>query len=360
MTSQHLIQLEPLRNAMRELVRGFGSEPREVELVADALIEANLRGHDSHGIGMLPRYADAYREGELKPNAHVAVRIDAGTLLALDGCAGFGQVVGREAMTLGIERARRHGSCIVALGNAHHLGRIGEWAEMGVAAGLVSIHFVNVISRPIVAPWGGSDARLGTNPFAVGIPVEGGEPFVLDLATSVVAQGKTRVAHNKGVQLPPGQMIDDQGRPTTNPAYGVVPPLGALLPFGEHKGFGLSLACELLGGALAAGMSVHGAADGKRRVLNGMLAILIDPAGIADPAQFQAQLKASMDWVKASPPQQGVERVLTAGEPERASRTARTVQGIPVDDATWREILAAATSLGVSPETVGRLAGVGA
>jgi uncharacterized oxidoreductase len=155
-------------------------------------------------------------------------------------------------------------------------------------------------------------------------------------------------------------MIDDQGRPTTNPAYGVVPPLGALLPFGEHKGFGLSLACELLGGALAAGMSVHGAADGKRRVLNGMLAILIDPAGIADPAQFQAQLKASMDWVKASPPQQGVKRVLTAGEPERASRTARTVQGIPVDDATWREILAAATSLGVSPETVGRLAGVGA
>jgi uncharacterized oxidoreductase len=358
MKPQHLIRLDPLRNAMREVVRGFGSDPREVDLVADALIEANLRGHDSHGIGMLPRYADAFREGELKVNGHVTVRIDTGTLLGLDGGAAFGQVVGREAMTLGIERARQHGSCIVALGNAHHLGRIGEWAEMAVAAGLVSMHFVNVISRPIVAPWGGRDARLGTNPFAVGIPVEGGEPFVLDLATSVIAQGKTRVAHNKGVPLPPGQMLDDHGRATTDPAYGVVPPLGALLPFGEHKGFGLSLACELLGGALAAGMSVQGAADGKRRVLNGMLAVVIDPAAIADAARFQEQMKATIEWVKASPPREGVERVLTAGEPERAAREARTANGIPVDDATWNEILAAAKQLGVSPEVVNRLAGV--
>ena len=131
-----------------------------------------------------------------------------------------------------------------------------------------------------------------------------------------------------------------------------------LLPFGEHKGFGLSLACELLGGALAAGMSVQGAADGKRRVLNGMLAVVIDPAAIADAARFQEQMKATIEWVKASPPREGVERVLTAGEPERAAREARTANGIPVDDATWTEILAAAQQLGVSPEVVNRLAGV--
>lgn len=360
MTTYHHIPLESLRTAVREVVRGFGSEPREVELVSEALIQANLTGHDSHGIGMLPRYAEAFREGGLRPNVHVETRVDTGTLLALDGRAGFGQVVGQEAMELGIERAQRHGSCIVAVGNSHHLGRIGQWAEMAVAAGLVSIHFVNVISRPIVAPWAGGDARVGTNPFAVGIPVAGGEPFVLDFATSVIAQGKARVAYNKGVALKPGQMIDDSGRPTTDPAYGVVPPLGALLPFGEHKGFGLSLACELLGGALAAGLSVHGPDEGKRRVLNGMLSVLIDPAQIADSDRFQAEMQATIEWVKASPPQAGVERVRIAGEPEREARAARSAEGVPVDAATWREILAAAESLGVSAEVVNAHAGVGA
>jgi len=360
MAGDHLIELSRLRDAVHEVVRGFGSAPAEVERVAAALVEANLRGHDSHGIGMLPRYAEAFREGGLVPNTSVTVRLDTGTLLGLDGGAGFGQVVGGEAMRLGIERAREHGSCIVALGNAHHLGRIGEWAEMAVAAGLVSIHFVNVISRPIVAPWGGRDARLGTNPFAIGIPVEGSDPFVLDMATSVIAQGKTRVAHNKGVPLAPGQLLDDQGRPTTDPVYGVLQPLGALLPFGEHKGFGLSLACELLGGALAAGMSVSGAADGQRRVLNGMLTILIDPASLADAEAFQEQMKASIAWVKASPPREGVEQVLTAGEPERAARAARSTHGVPVDAATWSEILRAADSLGVSSDGLNRLAGLAA
>ena len=354
MANFHVFPVERLRGAIRELMRGFGSEPREIELVSENLIQANLTGHDSHGIGMLPRYAEAYKEGGLQPNAHVRTRIDHGALVGLDGQAGFGQVVGREAMEIGIERTREHGSCILALGNAHHLGRIGEWAEMAVAAGFVSVHFVNVISRPIVAPWGGSDARLGTNPFAVGIPVPGGEPIVLDLATSIVAQGKTRVAYNKQVALPPGQLLDDKGRPTTDPAYGVVNPLGALLPFGEHKGFGLSLACELLGGALAGGLAVQGPGDGRRRVLNGMLAIVLDPNRIADAAAYREQVEASLAWIKASPPQPGVERVLVAGEPERASRAKRLAEGVPVDENTWREILGAAEKLGVEPQTLNR------
>lgn len=358
MANYHLFQLESLRAAVKEVVRGFGSSAYEVELVSEALIQANLTGHDSHGIGMLPRYVEAYKEGSLKPNASVQVRIDSGTLLALDGQTGFGQVIGREAMTLGIERAKKHGSCIMALGNSHHLGRIGEWAEMAVQQGLVSVHFVNVISRPIVAPWGGSDARFGTNPFSVGIPVPGAEPVILDFATSVIAQGKTRVAYNKGERLKPGQMLDNEGKPTTDPAYGVVNPLGALLPFGEHKGFGLALACELLGGALAAGMSVHESADGKRRVLNGMLTVLLDPAQIADAAMFESQMKATLEWVKASPAQPGGERVMVAGEPERASRAKRMADGIPVDEATWKEILAAAEKLGVETAAVNRPVGL--
>jgi uncharacterized oxidoreductase len=354
----HSFQLQPLRNAIMKVMRGFGSDTREVELVTDNLIQANLTGHDSHGIGMLPRYADAFKEGSLQPNAHVQTRIDGGTLLSLDGQTGFGQVIGREAMEMGIERAKLHGSCIMALGNTHHLGRIGEWAEMAVAAGFVSVHFVNVISRPIVAPWGGSDARFGTNPFSVGIPVAGGDPIILDFATSVIAQGKTRVAYNKGIKLQPGQMLDNQGNPTTDPVYGVLNPLGALLPFGEHKGFGLSLACELLGGALAAGLSVHEPADGKRRVLNGMLTVILDPKQIADAARFEEQVKGTVEWIKASPPQPGVEGVVVAGEPERASRARRLAEGIPVDGATWDEILASAEKLGVAPAAVNRHVGL--
>jgi uncharacterized oxidoreductase len=349
---------DPLRAAVREIMRGFGSDENESALVAANLVRANLTAHDSHGIGMLPRYAQAYGEGGLRPNMHVRVGLDTGMLLGLDGGSGFGQSVGHEAMNLGIERAREHGACIMALGNAHHLGRIGEWAEMAVVQGLISVHFVNVISRPIVAPWGGSDARFGTNPFAVGIPLGAREPVVLDFATSVIAQGKTRVAFNKGEPLAPGCMLDAHGNPTTDPVYGVLEPLGALLPFGQHKGFGLSLVCELLGGALAGGHSVDGPADGKRRVLNGMLTILIDPARIADRALFEQQAQRTVDWITASPPQPGVDRLLVAGEPEREASARRQAQGIPVDERTWAEILQAAETLGVRSAAVNRYVGL--
>ena len=354
----HRIAAERLRAAVSELVRGFGSSEQEVALVTDNLLQANLTGHDSHGVGMLPRYAAAYLEGGLKPNAHVQVRLDAGTLLALDGQAGFGQVIGHEAMQLAISRTQEHGSCIMALARSHHLCRIGAWAEMAVAQGLVSIHFANVISRPIVAPWGGGDARFGTNPFAVGIPVPGGEPFILDMATSVIAQGKTRVAYNKGETLAPGQLLDDRGRPTTDPKYAVVEPLGALRTFGEHKGFGLAMVCELLGGALAGGLAVHEPSHGEQRVLNGMLTILLDPQRIAHGSAWADELRACLDWVRASPPQAGVERVRIAGEPERETRAQRLAQGIPVDDNTWKELLAAATRLGRDADAMARLAGL--
>ena len=354
----HTIPVAKLDAAVRELMQGYGSSAREVELVVDNLIQANLTGHDSHGVGMLPRYANAFLEGGLKANAHVQTRLDTGTLLALDGAAGFGQVIGHEAMVLGIARAKQHGSCIVALANSHHLCRIGAWAEMAVAEGLVSMHFVNVIARPIVAPWGGRDARFGTNPFAVGIPVPGRPPVILDLATSVIAQGKTRVAHNKGEALAPGQLLDDRGEPTTDPKFGVVEPIGALRTFGEHKGFGLALVCELLGGALAGGLASHGPADGRQRVLNGMLTVLFDPARLGQSALYSGEMQAFLDWVVASPPQPGTERVLVAGEPERISRAKRLAEGIPVDATTWIELLAAADKLGRDPAEVTRLAGL--
>jgi hydroxycarboxylate dehydrogenase B len=221
---------------------------------------------------------------------------------------------------------------------------------MAVARGLVSIHFVNVQSRPVVAPFGGGDGRYGTNPFTVGIPLAGREPFVLDFATSRVAQGKMRVAHNEGRQVEPGYLIDEQGRPTTNPGVVVVPQpggmFGALLAFGEHKGYGMAVACELLGGALTGSGTWHRPADNHRAVINGMFTVVVDPRKLGTQASFESEALAFVDWLKQSPPAPGGEGVLLAGEPERRARREREAKGFVVDDQTWGEIVAAAGKVG--------------
>jgi uncharacterized oxidoreductase len=346
----------PLTRAIEAVVAAGGSEPREARLVAENLVLANLLGHDSHGVGMIPRYVSALLEGGLSPNQHPKINLDAGTLLALDGCQGYGQVIGLEAMELAIERARQQGSCVMTLANAHHLGRIGHWAEMAVAQGLIAIHFVNVISHARVAAYGGADARFGTNPMCVGIPLPGEAPFLLDMATSAVAQGKMRVAHNKGEKVAPGLLIDDRGHPTEDPRYAVVPPLGAILPFGGHKGYGVALACELLGGALSGGGTWHYEESSRQRVLNGMLAIVIDPARLGTAAAFAAESRQFLDWLRRSAVGPGGDRVRIAGEPEREVRARRETQGIPVDETTWAEIQAAGAKLKLEEEALQRIA----
>ncbi len=345
----HTLSATDLQAWVARIIEKAGSEPDEARQVADNLVMANLSGHDSHGVGMVPRYVDAVLEGGLIPNTGVKVLVDTGALLNLDGQQGYGQITGTQAMALGIERARQHGSCIVSLARSHHLGRIGHFAEMAVAQGLVSLHFVNVISRPVVAPFGGGDGRFGTNPCCIGIPMKGREPFVLDFATSRVAQGKMRVAHNKGQQVPEGYLIDELGQPTTDPGVVVAPQsnglLGALLTFGEHKGYGLAVACELLGGALTGGGTWHHQADHRRAVINSMLTILIDPVKLGTQAVFEQEAPAFADWLRQSPSRNG--GVLIAGEPERAARAERARTGITIDEATWAELQASATKVGL-------------
>lgn len=346
-----LIQPQALRDKVAAIIRAAGSSEAEAQTVAHNLVLANLSGHDSHGVGMVPRYVDAVLEGGLKPNASVKVVLDAGAMLTLDGQRGYGQVIGEEAMKLGIARAKQHGSCIMALGNSHHLGRIGHWAEMAVAEGLVSMHFVNVLSRPVVAPWGGGDGRFGTNPCCIGVPLKGREPFVLDFATSRVAQGKMRVAHNEGRKVEEGYLIDEKGAPTTDPGVVVVPQsnglFGALMTFGEHKGYGMAVACELLGGALTGGGTWHRPADQQRAVLNGMLTVLIDPAKLGTQESFEKEALAFVDWLREGPAAPGAEAVRIAGDPERKARNERDKAGIAVDDATWAEISQAARKAGL-------------
>jgi hydroxycarboxylate dehydrogenase B len=351
-----VFKAEPLTRAIATIATAGGSEPGEARLVAENLVTANLTGHDSHGIGMMPRYVEALLEGGLHANRHAEVKLDAGALLALDGRAGYGQSIGLEVTRMAIERARAHGVSISALANSHHLGRIGHWAEMAVAEGLVALHFVNVISFARVAPYGGADGRFGTNPACIGIPLPGEPPFILDMATSAVAQGKLRVAHNKGAKIPLGWLIDRQGNPTDDPRWGVVQPFGAMLTFGAHKGYGLAVACELLGGALTGGGTWHYPESSKRRVLNGMLSILIDPARLGTADAFAREAREYLDWIRKSPPAPGFDRVRIAGEPERETRARRSREGIPVDGETWNEIRAAGAKLKLAPERIDALA----
>ncbi len=345
------ISASALRATVEKILVANRSSTAEAATVAHNLVLANLSGHDSHGVGMLPRYVDATLEGGLTPNTGIKVVLDTGTLLTIDGGHGFGQVIGEQAMALAMERAKQHGSCIMTIKSAHHLGRIGHFSEMAVGQGLVSMHFVNVVARPIVAPWGGGDGRFGTNPCCIGIPLKDQPPFVLDFATSRVAQGKMRVAHNEGRSVPAGYLIDEKGHPTNDPAVVVVPQsnglFGALMTFGEYKGYGMAVACELLGGALSGGATWRGETDGRAAVLNSMLTILIDPDKLGTRKSFEHEATQFIAWLKQSPAPQGADGgVQIAGDPERTARIARKRDGIVVDDNTWQAIVACGAKVG--------------
>ena len=356
MRDDHIFQAAALERAIGAVIAAAGSHHAEASHVARSLVESNLRGHDSHGIGMTPRYVDATLDGGLLPNAQARVTLDTGSLLALDGARGYGQVIGDQAMEQATVRCRTHGSCVMALANTHHLGRIGQFGEVAASRGLVSLHFVNVLSAPRVAPWGGADARYGTNPCCVAIPIPGELPLILDFATSAVAQGKLRVAYNKGEQVAPGLLIDDRGAPTTDPRYAVVPPHGAMMPFGEHKGYGLAVVCELLGGALTGSGTEDGAHRAHSGVINGMLTIVIDPARLGTSEALARYTERFLGWLRGSPVAEGFDRVRIAGEPEREMRARRSVDGIPVDVTTWNAIGQAAEKVGLARDRVDALA----
>jgi len=334
-----------LSAAVQALFRRAGSHDEEAHLVAEQLVGANLAGHDSHGVGMVPAYVDVLQAGELHLNRRPETVLQAGAITVLDGGMGLGQVAAHEAMRVAIETARRHGLSLTGLRHSHHIGRIGHWAEQACAAGLVSLHFVNVISHPWVAPFGGTEARLATNPVAIGVPRSGAEPLVLDFATSKFAVGKVRVALNRGQTLPPDVLLDAAGAPTQDPAALFAIPHGALLPFGGHKGSGLALMCEILGSALFGG-PVLTEVPTRRRIVNNMLTIVVDPAVFGDMPTFQRQIDALVDWMHSARPADPARGVRVAGEPEAHARRERAA-GIPLDAETWRQLGLAAARVGL-------------
>lgn len=324
------------------LCRADGSSEAEARLVADHLVLANLFGHDSHGVGMLPHYMQNTASGACKRNHHAKIARDNGAVIVVDGGTGYGQVVAKEAMEIGIERARQHGVCVVGLINAHHIGRIGHWGEQCARAGMVSTHWVNVHGhKSLVAPFGGAEPRFTTNPYCTAIPRKGREPIVLDFATSQVAMGKVRVANNKQVRMDEGLLIDAAGHATTDPGVMYNAPYGAILPFGLHKGGGLAVICDLLAGALTGGRT-HSPRTIKKDgtdIINNMLSVIIDPAAMAGSDFFEDEVENFAAWVKSARPQPGVAEVLTPGEPERMRRADREKNGIAIDTTTWQQLV---------------------
>lgn len=331
------------------VARAWGSDEAEAQIVAGHLVDANLAGHDSHGVGMLPTYVRVFEEGCLVPNQELRTAADTGAVLVLDAARGVGQRMAREAIERGIERARTLGAAVVALRDSCHIGRIGAYGEQAARAGLVAICWVNVADHdPVVAPYGAAEARLGTNPFCAAVPGgPDGRPLVLlDMATSTIAFGKARVARNQGRPVPEGCLIDAQGRPTTDPGPMVDSFEGALTAFGLHKGSGLAILCELLGAALTGGQTVT---DPMRHaVVNSMLAILIDPERFQPRDRGAAAVEAVAAWIRAARPAPGHDRVRLPGEPERESRARRLADGVPVDPRTLEQILDAGTRLGLA------------
>jgi uncharacterized oxidoreductase len=321
------------------VLQASGSHEGEAADVSHHLVEANLVGHDSHGLIRITKYLDWVSRGMLLQNRKLSVVTDRGPLVVAEGGFGYGQTVGREAMVVAIGRARTYGLCALGLRDCGHLGRIGAWAEMLAEAGLASFHFVNTSGFGIlVAPFGGSDRRLSANPLAAGVPLDGQEPIILDIATSIIAEGKIQVARNKGEAVPEGCMLDGQGRPTTDPEAFYADPPGAILPFGGHKGSGLSIICEVLAGSLTGGGSSHPANATAGRLVNNMLTLAFDPAAFGGADLFRKDIERLAAWARASRPAAPDGRVLLPGDLERLTRSARRRDGIPLDPETVRQL----------------------
>jgi len=356
-----LIPEENLGAVTRAILQHAGSAIEEARIVADHLVRSNLAGHDSHGVGMIPDYVRFLSRGLLAPNTAARRVKDDGAILMFDGDRGYGQRVAREAMTAAIERCATTGVVLMTLRTANHIGRIGTYGEQSLEAGFVSIHFVNVQDHPpLMAPFRGSDARFGTNPICVAVPgTDRTEPVLLDMATSKIALGKARVAMNKGVPVGDDEIIDHRGRPTRDPSvmFGESE-RGALLPIGEHKGYGLGLACEILAGVLSGGGTIAPENTRLGAIVNNMLTVVVDPARLVDLTWMQREIDAIVDYSKSSPALDAAEPVLIAGDPERSNSVERRAEGIPIDPRSWDDIVQAGAAVGLDPAETNRLSGV--
>lgn len=359
MTIQDRIQLRPrpMTALLAGILTAHGCAADEAAYVAQHLVEASRSGHDSHGIVRIRRYHDWLQSGQLVARAPFSKVADLGALMQFDGGEGLGQWAAHRAAAAGVQRAQDQGAAIVLLRRAGHIGRVGAFAEQAAEQGIISLFFTNVAGSRLVAPFGAAERAASTAPVTVGVPQADGRHFILDFATSLVAEGKALVAAKSGGTLPGDALVDADGALTGDPAvlYGetLTAPTpnpragdGALRSFGGHKGSGLMLACELLGGALT-GNGTNGPAG--HRFGNGMFAVFIDPAQCDNPGGIAGEIAEYLAFVNALTPAQGHDTVRIPGDSEREMRAARA-DSVPIAAAVWTDILAIAADLGLAAD----------
>ena len=327
--------------------RAAGATEADADCVAQALVAADLEGHPSHGVIRAPPYLQAIEEGSLDLQAQPEVVGDDGATARVDGHDGFGQVAGRFAIEVAIAKAREHGVATVALVRSSHVGRLGDYVALAAAEGMVGLGFCTATGPAgRVAPFGGREPIFGTNPLAIAVPSADGRPVLLDFATSVVAEGKLQLALNKGESIPEGWLLSPDGEPTTDPSDHYVG--GPLLAFGGHKGSGLAIVNDLLGGILAGKgtPALPGLVSG-----NGVLFVVIDVRRLQPVADFLAGVAAHSRMIRSAAPASGFDAVMVPGDPERRAAAEHERHGIPIDAATWKALTEAAAARGVdAPE----------
>ncbi|WZO96966.1 Ldh family oxidoreductase [Isosphaeraceae bacterium EP7] len=327
-----------------------GVPPGDARVVAEGLVGANLRGHDSHGVMRVPQYIEFLREGHYRLGVDLIVEHETAAAVTCDGQWGFGQVQAHRLLGKILPKAKALGIAAGTARNCGHIGRLGEYAERAAESGIALIATVNNNgSGQRVAPPGGLEGRLGTNPLCVGIPTEDG-PVVLDFGTSVAAEGKVRVYAINEAQTPDGWLFDSDGKPTNDPNVLYRAPFGTLRPMGgdqAYKGFGLALVLDMLAGGLTGGRVAHEGAPPPRG--NNVVFLALDPGLFAGRDALIEQATSLAHYVRGTPRAEGVEAILLPGDPERIVLERRLAEGIPIAPAHWARLAELALQLGVTP-----------
>lgn len=340
-----------LRDIGYQLFQTAGCREDDSCAVVNHIVESNLFGHDSHGVMRYAEYLRALREGRFKPQATPEIVSDHPCTAVVDANGALGQIGANFATRLAIEKARSQGMAAVGLRNTSHIGRVGAYPLQIAREGMIGSIFANAGRLGYqIAPFGGIDGRLSTNPLAFAAPRRQADPILIDMTTSMAAEGKIRVAINQGKSLPEGWIIDSEGRPSTDPLKFKSDPPGAILPLGGsvgHKGYGLSLMVEILGGVL----SGEGCAAGERQMTsNGVLVTVYRIENFCDLNTYYDEVDSVIKHVKSSRLAEGFSEILAPGEPEFRTAQRRQAEGITVDDNTWAAICKEAEWLGISPE----------
>ena len=331
-----------IQDHVQSILAAAGTPPDIAEFMAYSLVLADLSGHPSHGVIRIPQYLELIRAGRVVPDARPSLVKDSSATALVSGNKGFGHFTAKYAIELSVAKAQAHGVALVGLCEVNHLGRVGQWAEMAAEAEILAIMAVGGgAGAGAGAPFGGAARALSTNPIAAGVPNPHGHAIVMDFATTSTAEGKLRVARDKGAQVPPGQILDREGNPTTDPADFYAG--GMMLPAAGHKGYGLALLVEALGAA------VTGTFAAESGLLMGGSIIAIDPGSLVGSAPYGNGVGQLVERMHATPAAVGFEQVLVPGEPESLNRAQNRAAGIEIAAATASDIRDAAAKLGVGP-----------